>query len=317
MAGMEELKIDAINKIISVDAITKILDAIDGADHALKDIADKESAQNEPLLFSKQSFTTESYSFFFSATVKLKNDSEINYRAVRELALFLKTRAFEVRTIYIYAHFTYRERQPERDSIGHSEEIDFVIREDTFGVKYTVNNSAAVNEAIKVIEQTVDEAPEKMNDAMNDQALTTAKVGLGAGLIPGMLLSCVGFILPQFRVMCGQIPGFFFLVSLVLGATTGILLAARMLEPLYRSIVGKQKYDGYNKKTRQGSYSNDMETYSSTSEVLIGDRVGSMQTRKKLSDYQKRFGRLILPELAVVLIVSAVVYAVFHFIITG
>ena len=148
---------------------------------------------------------------------------------------------------------------------------------------------------------------------MTNQPIVIAKIGLGAGLIPGMLLACVGFAVPQFRAFYGQIPGIFFLVSLVLGATVGILIATKMVEPLYHSIVGRQRYDGYNKRTHQSMYRDDMEDYSSTAEVLIGDKVDGLRKRQKLEDYQKRFGKLILPELLIVLVASAIVYVVLHF----
>ena len=60
-------------------------------------------------------------------------------------------------------------------------------------------------------------------------------------------------------------------------------------------------------------YRDDMEDYSSTAEVLIGDKVDGLRKRQKLEDYQKRFGKLILPELLIVLVASAIVYIVLHF----
>lgn len=309
----ESAKLDATNKIISVEAINEILEAAEAADKVMREASDREKAQNEPLVYSKQSFKAENYRMSCNSTVYLNNNNTIEYKTARELATFLKTRAFEARSIYIFMHFSYYERGPEIKSVDHHEDISFVIREDTFGVKYTTHNARAVNEIIMKIQQIVANAPVKMDDAMTNQPMTTMKVGLGAGLIPGLLLACVGFVVPQFRRFYGEVPGLFFVVALLLGATVGILIAAKMLEPLYRSIVGKQKYEGYNKKTGQSVYGNDIENYSSTAEVLIGSRVGSMQTRKKLDGYSKRFGKLILPEMVVVLIVSIIVYVVLHF----
>ena len=187
------------------------------------------------------------------------------------------------------------------------------IREQTFGVKYSMYNAAAVNQIIYKIQQTIAEAPEKMTDVMANQPIVISKIGLGVGLIPGMLLACIGFAVPQFRTFYGQIPGIFFLISLVLGAAVGILIAAKMVEPLYHSIVGRQRYAGYNKKTHQSMYRDDMDDYSSTAEVLIGGKVDGLRKRQKLDEYQEKFGKLILPELLVVLVASVIVYLVLRF----
>lgn len=308
-----QAKIDAVNKIISVDALVGIFEAIEQADRIMREAAEREAAENEPLLYDKQTYKAEGYRMGFNARVTLKNDSVLECKSPRDLINYLKTRAFEAESIFVYVDFRYHERAPGQKTVFHSEEIIMSIREQTFGVKYSMRNAAAVNQIIYKIQQTIAEAPDKMTDVMTNQPIVIAKIGLGAGLIPGMLLACVGFAVPQFRTFYGQIPGIFFLVSLVLGATAGILIAAKMVEPLYHSIVGRQRYDGYNKKTHQSMYRDDMEDYSSTAEVLIGDKVDGLRKRQKLEDYQKRFGKLILPELLIVLVASAIVYIVLHF----
>ena len=60
-------------------------------------------------------------------------------------------------------------------------------------------------------------------------------------------------------------------------------------------------------------YRDDMDDYSSTAEVLIGSKVDGLHKRQKLDEYQKKFGKLILPELLVVMVTSVIVYLVLHF----
>jgi len=308
-----QAKINAVNKIISVDALVGIFEAIEQADQTMKEAAAREVQENEPLIYQKQNFKAEGYRMGFNARVTLKNESRLECKTPRDLINYLKTRAFEAEGIFVFVDFHYNERAPEKKTVFHSEEIVMSIREQTFGVKYSMYNAAAVNQIIHKIQQTIAEAPEKMTDVMANQPIVISKIGLGVGLIPGMLLACIGFAVPQFRTFYGQIPGIFFLISLVLGVAVGILIAAKMVEPLYHSIVGRQRYAGYNKKTHQSMYRDDMDDYSSTAEVLIGSKVDGLRKRQKLDEYQKKFGKLILPELLVVLVASVIVYLVLHF----
>ena len=51
-----QAKIDAVNKIISVDALVGIFEAIEQADRIMKEAAAREVEENEPLIYQKQNF---------------------------------------------------------------------------------------------------------------------------------------------------------------------------------------------------------------------------------------------------------------------
>ena len=132
-----------------------------------------------------------------------------------------------------------------------------------------------------------------------------SKVGLAYGLIPSILLCLLSCASEAIRLVYMTTYVLFPIATIMLGFAIGITVSFFIMGKLYATLIPEKKYAGYDKK--YGSvYTDNVEDYINTSEVLIGKNIDNKNKRDKIKSMYEQSSKLILIELAIVAIISIV-----------
>ncbi|MCQ2571217.1 MAG: hypothetical protein MJ154_03145 [Candidatus Saccharibacteria bacterium] len=301
----------ARDRTISVEPILHYLEYVELYLNHIRSVEAAEKVKNEPLLHSYQTWTCYNPYIYTSYMVVRVDGANVNYKSISEFKSALKYQISSIKRVYANVTLKYG-TMTEGKSSGrdHSNEFSLTFGENGFKFEYDIDqNDKQLFDATNTFVSKIDSMPLKLDRIIRQKELVIMKVGFGMGLVPAIALGIISTFIPALHNFYQQYFVAFPFLVLACGFIFGIFLGGFRLSNAYSKLI-PTKYGGYNAKTRSSYRVDDMDAFCEEVDVLMGKKSEYGKVREYISSNEKKFGKLILPELAVVLIASAIAFAI-------
>jgi hypothetical protein len=298
--------IKAENKIISSEDIKNIVDEMNSLIIKYNKIDEALKKKNEFFDYKEKEnpFNDSKCKLSFHVNMHDNTESDIdNYDQFMEI---YTNRLSEIKSIWIKFTFNYSVVYPGKEVQYIYQDIDLNVYEDRIKIETKINSTDhRLDYLYNMIRQMVLNAPERYDAIIKKRTFIMSKVGLAYGLIPSILLCLLSCASESIRLVYMTTYVLFPIATIMLGFAIGITVSFFIMGKLYATLIPEKKYAGYDKK--YGSvYTDNVEDYINTSEVLIGKNINNKNKRDKIKSMYEQSSKLILIELAIVAIISIV-----------
>ena len=189
------------------------------------------------------------------------------------------------------------------------------IYEDRMSIDASISSlDNKMSDIYKLIKDKINNASVKYDRIIKDKNKISNKVSFAIGIIPSLIVCTLLAFIPVVRhiysITILSYPILVLLLTFVIGAT----FSASKLEPYYKSIMPKKKYDGYDSNRGKSIYKDDIDNFVGTSEIIIGKNINNIHNRKEIEEIEEKYSKNI-PYYILTLIVLSIVVVITGFII--
>ena len=139
-------------------------------------------------------------------------------------------------------------------------------------------------------------------------------ITFATGLIPGMVMAALLLFAPYVNNIIFKGFVVYPLIVLFIAYLIGSMIASSKLDRYYETIMPSKKYAGYDSTNNERIYEDDIDSFVSTSEILIGKKVNNLDNRRIIKKEYEKYKGLIPKELVALLIVTIVIIIIGIFI---
>ena len=301
--------IKAENKIISSEDLTQIFQLMNETLKKYKKISEQEEIQNRRLEYNYQKYTFKDEGSKISVTVDFTDNTNISFDNFENFMGIFYSRISEIKTIDLYFYLKYDVIMPEpyRRNDYCSQDIHMYIKETKLEIETRLkSDDHKLDDVYNLIKEKVINAPEKYDDVIKNNGKITSTVILGAGLIPGMILAALLLFIPNVGniIMNGYV--LYPIAAIIIAYIVGGIIAPTKLDRYYNPIMPEKIHTGYDSDNRR-VYTDDLDTFVGTSEILIGSKVNNLENRRIIRMEYEKSKLLVKKELVVLLIATVAV----------
>ncbi|MCQ2568757.1 MAG: hypothetical protein MJ155_00500 [Candidatus Saccharibacteria bacterium] len=306
---MYGVPIHSENKIITKDDLIEIFNKINEKVQECRKFYATEKEQNEKLNYSYQNWTMWNYSDHVRWMVDYYDNRQVTYDDFQSFLAVFKNQAYAIKWIHAYCSVSYGIKSEGSSEVEHvNNNITINIREDKFEVESSVSSKdPRMTEVYDFISQKINSAPPKMDRIVKQKELIIMKIGFALGLLPAIIVVFASIFIPQLHGFYNQHFYFFPLLILFLGFIFAIFLGGARTSKSYNKIIPK-KYDRYDVNSGKSIYNDDLQTLSSTCDVLIGHKSDIGTERRRIAEDEKRLTKIIPILLGVAAVMTLIAF---------
>lgn len=299
--------IKVANKIITSDDLAEIFAMMNEKLTGFKKIYMQEETQNKMLDYSYQRWTFKDNGSSISFTVNFYDDTTIKFDNYENFIIVFNNRLDEIKDIYMRFSISYGVRDEFRNDY-YSQHINMYIYENKMDIDISLkSDDKKIDDVYELIKNKVLNAPPKYDDVIKNKSSINFKVGFGLGMIPGLIIPTLLLINSTVRSVYASTFVVFPIAALVIAMFIGFMLADGKLGKLYKKIQPEQKYAGYDSSKGKSIYKDDIDKFTSTSEILIGKNVDNLKCRREIMEIRDKYSKYLLPEFGILLVLSIIV----------
>lgn len=302
--------IKVANKIISYNDLYEIITKMnEKLDYYLK-IYEHEKRENEPLEYNYQNWTFNDSGSKLEFDVNFYDDTHIRFDNYNNFIGVFNNRLSEIKNFDVYFRLSYSNKYEGKEIEYYSQHINMTIYEYKMDIDVSLNSKdKKIDDVYELIKEKTLKAPPKYNTTISKRSSITNKICFGYGLIPAIIIAILLYFVEPLRDAFKASYVLFPLLCIGLGYFLGNLLIVGKVNDLYGSIEPEKKYAGYvdDSYGYRSVYKDDIDKYTSESEILIGKNVNNMKKRKTIRSMERKYKKYILPELLVIAVISVIV----------
>lgn len=299
----DSLKVE--NKIIDSSKIGEIFLMMNDEIERLTREANEEKRRNETIDYSHQEWNYKYFSGKLSFDVEFYDSTTITFDNYNNFISIYNSRLDEIKRISPYYSLSYTVHKPGYVDETIHQHIRMYIGENKFEAEVKIaSRDNNVNKIYEAIKNMILFAPEKYDRIIKNKNVIMTKVGFAIGFIPALLIGLVLLFVPGAREVFKStyvlLPIGLIMVAYIIGKVFSTLL----LSDCYNTLIRDKKYAYYDVDKRKSVYKDDIDTYVSKCEVLIGKNANNMKYREEIEKIEKQFNPFLLPEVFVLILMS-------------
>ena len=299
--------IKAENKIISSEDVKDIVESMQKLLIKYRKIDEALKKKNEFFEYKEKEYIYKDDGSKLHFTINFHDNTESKIDDYDQFMEIYTNRLKEIKYIWIYFNFNYDVKYPGKEGEHYYQKINLDVHENKINIETDIKSQDHTLDSIyNKIRQMVLTAPPKYDDIIKKRTFIMSKVGLSYGLIPSILLCLLTCASEPIRLVYMTTYVLFPIATILLGFAIGVTISFVIMNKLYETLLPEKKYAGYDKN--YGSiYTDNVEDYVNSSEVLIGKNVDNKYKRDKIKEMNEKSKGLLLIELAVVGIISIII----------
>lgn len=214
--------------------------------------------------------------------------------------------------IKYYAMY-YENYELGANSIMTIEQYDVWIRENSISIDSRSDNcDNRVYATVEEIRNVFAKCPEKYDRTIKGKFFRSQALYLAIGLIIAIILALFTkfSLMPTYELLATALNNkiVFILAYIFVAELSGTLIGNGIIASMYKRISPKQKYVGYNRKTRTNTYIDDLDDYKANPEVMIGVNAYNTSDRIKIEKMYSVCKKIILIELLISVVIGMIFY---------
>jgi hypothetical protein len=299
--------IKVANKIITADDLAEIFALMNEKLQGFRKIHAQEEMQNKMLEYSYQRWSFRDNGSSISFTVNFYDDTTIKFDNYENFIMVFNNRLDEIKDIYMRFSLSYGVRDEFRNEY-YNQHIIMNIYEHKMDIDISLkSDDKKIDDVYELIKTKVLSAPPKYDDVIKNKSSINFKVGFGIGMIPGLIIPTLLLLSSTVRSVFATTYVVFPIAVLVIAMFIGFMIADSKLGKLYKKIQPEQKYAGYDSSKGKSIYKDDIDKFTSTSEILIGKNIDNLKCRSEIIEIRDKYSKYLLPEFGIMLLLSIVV----------
>lgn len=302
--------IKAENKIISSQDLTEIFQLMGETLKKYLRISQQEEMQNRMLDITYQNYTFKDEGSKMKVVVDFYDNTNIIFDNYDNFMSIFYSRIEEIKSMDVYykLNYTVITSEPNRSRNFYMQSINMYINENKLDITLNLkSDEPKLAEIYNLIKNKVLNAPEKYDIVIREKNKITNAVIFGAGLIPGMLITILLLFVPIINDVFFKGYVVYPLISIFLAYIIGGVFSSSSLDKYYDTIIPDKKYAGYDTTKHKRIYKDDIDSFISTSEILIGKKVNNLRNREAIMTEYKKYKSRIPIELIALLTITIIV----------
>ena len=302
--------IKAENKIISSQDLTEIFQLMGETLKKYLRISQQEEMQNRMLDIAYQNYTFKDEGSKMKVVVDFYDNTNITFDNYDNFMSIFYSRIEEIKSMDVYykLNYTVITPEPNRSRNFYMQSINMYINENKLDITLNLkSDEPKLAEIYNLIKNKVLNAPEKYDIVIREKNKIINAVIFGAGLIPGMLITILLLFVPIINDVFFKGYVVYPLISIFLAYIIGGVFSSSLLDKYYNTIIPDKKYAGYDTTNHKRIYKDDIDSFISTSEILIGKKVNNLRNREAIMTEYKKYKSRIPMELIALLTITIIV----------
>ena len=299
--------IKVANKIISDADLTEIFAKMNEKIKEIEELNRQEKIANERYESAYQHWTVKDFEGTFKCSFNFYDDTSITVDNYNSFIVTFNNRIRDIKDMWIrYAYSYCIKNGYDQNYITHH--INMNIYEHKMDIDVSINSADNRMESIyQLIKDKILTAPERYDRVVRKRTSIKNKIGFAIGVIPSLIILSLLAIVPTIREIYGMTFVLYPICVVVLAYMIGGILFGTKLDRLYSTIVPEKKYAGYDRSAGKSIYTDDIEKYVDTSEIIIGKNVGNIEKRKEILELESKYSSFIPIEIIIIVVMSILV----------
>ena len=309
--------IKAENKIISSDDLTLIFQLMGETLKKYLKVSEQEEMKNRMLDIPYQNYTFKDEGSKMKVIVDFYDNTNITFDNYDSFMGIFYSRINEIKTMDVYytLNYTVMNPEPNRSRDYYTQSIQMHINENKFSIDLNLKSEdPKLDDVYKFIKNKILNAPEKYDDTIKNKNKIMNTITFATGLIPGMVMAALLLFAPYVNNIIFKVFVVYPLIVLFIAYLIGSMIASSKLDKYYETIMPSKKYAGYDSKNNERIYEDDIDSFVSSSEILIGKKVNNLDYRRIIKKEYEKYRGLIPKELVALLIVTIIIIIIGIFI---
>lgn len=295
------------NKIISDSDLYEIFQKMNEDLQENIRICKEETEKNEKYERSYQHWTTKDFRGSFKCNVNFYDASSVSFDNYESFISIFNSRLHDIKYMSVDLYYSYDTMENGVMDI-RSKRISLTIYENKMSIAVDLSsNDTKMNDVYNLIKEKILNAPEKYDRIIKKRSSICTKVMIAQGLIPSIVICTLLVFVPAIRNLFGTTYFLYPIAVLLFGFMIGGTIFSRKMDYLYSTILPDRKFAGYDSKTYNTVYKDDIDSYVNSSEIIIGKNVDNFKKREEIREIDEKCSRLIPIELVVILGISVVI----------
>ena len=257
-----------------------------------------------------QNYTFKDEGSKMKVVVDFYDNTNITFDNYDNFMSIFYSRIEEIKSMDVYykLNYTVITSEPNRSRNFYMQSINMYINENKLDITLNLkSDEPKLAEIYNLIKNKVLNAPEKYDIVIREKNKITNAVIFGAGLIPGMLITILLLFVPIINNVFFKGYVVYPLISIFLAYIIGGVFSSSSLDKYYDTIIPDKKYAGYDTTKHKRIYKDDIDSFISTSEILIGKKVNNLRNREAIMTEYKKYKSRIPIELIALLTITIIV----------
>lgn len=309
--------IKAENKIISSDDLTQIFQLMGETLKKYLRVSEQEEMKNRMLDSSYQSYTFKDEGSKIKVIVDFYDNTNITFDNYDSFMGIFYSRLNEIKTMDVYytLNYTVMNPEPNRSRDYYTQSIQMHINENKLSIDLNLKSEdPKLDDVYKFIKNKILNAPEKYDDIIKNKNKIMNTITFATGLIPSMVMAALLLFAPYVNNIIFKGFVVYPLIVLFIAYLIGSMIASSKLDKYYETIMPSKKYAGYDSTNNERIYEDDIDSFVSSSEILIGKKVNNLDYRRIIKKEYEKYRGLIPKELVALLIVTIIIIIIGIFI---
>ena len=309
--------IKAENKIISSDDLAQIFQLMGETLKKYLKVSEQEEMKNRMLDISYQSYTFKDEGSKIKVIVDFYDNTNITFDNYDSFMGIFYSRINEIKTMDVYytLNYTVMNPEPNRSRDYYTQSIQMHINENKLSIDLNLKSEdPKLDDVYKFIKNKILNAPEKYDDIIKNKNKIMNTITFATGLIPGMVMAALLLFAPYVNNIIFKGFVVYPLIVLFIAYLIGSMIASSKLDKYYETIMPSKKYAGYDSTNNERIYEDDIDSFVSSSEILIGKKVNNLDYRRIIKKEYEKYRGLIPKELVALLIVTIIIIIIGMFI---
>lgn len=309
--------IKAENKIISSDDLAQIFQLMGETLKKYLRVSEQEEIRNRMLDIPYQNYTFKDEGSKMKVIVDFYDNTNITFDSYDSFMGIFYSRINEIKTMDVYYSLIYTVMNPEpnRSRSYYTQSIQMHINENKLSIELNLKSEdPKLDDVYKFIKNKILNAPEKYDDIIKNKNKIMNTITFATGLIPGMVMAALLLFAPYVNNIIFKGFVVYPLIVLFIAYLIGSMIASSKLDNYYEPIIPSKKYVGYDSTNNERIYKDDIDSFVSSSEILIGKKVNNLDYRRIIKKEYEKYKDLIPKELVALLIVTIIIIIIGIFI---
>ena len=309
--------IKAENKIISSDDLAQIFQLMGETLKKYLRVSEQEEIRNRMLDIPYQNYTFKDEGSKMKVIVDFYDNTNITFDNYDSFMCIFYSRINEIKTMDVYysLNYTVMNPEPNRSRSFYTQSIQMHINENKLSIELNLKSEdPKLDDVYKFIKNKILNAPEKYDDIIKNKNKIMNTITFATGLIPGMVMAALLLFAPYVNNIIFKGFVVYPLIVLFIAYLIGSMIASSKLDNYYEPIIPSKKYVGYDSTNNERIYEDDIDSFVSSSEILIGKKVNNLDYRRIIKKEYEKYRGLIPKELVALLIVTIIIIIIGMFI---
>lgn len=302
----EPLKV--ANKIITYDDLIEIFSKMQEKIVNYKKTNKIEEMKNSALDYKYQTWTFKDIGSRLYFRIQFHDNNSIEFDNYNNFITIFNNRLDEIKYVSANLSLSYNIQEEGRDSEYYHQDISMWVYEDRMEISTSLSSvDDKLTDVYELIKNKIYNAQPKYDEVIKKKSSINTIVTLGIGFVPALIISTLLIFVPTIRNIYISSYVLYPIVSIFLAFFIGGMVGSSKLDKCYKYIVPEKRYVGYNASTGTSYYKDDIEQYTTTSEILIGKNVNNLDCRKKIKALKEKYKKWIPYELGIMAVISIII----------